>query len=289
MKSVIAILSRIPLCVLYSIADCFLYPILYYLIGYRKKMVRQNLAKAFADKTPQERHQIEKAFYKNLCTLIVEIIYGYRAPLEEMRERVQFFNHEEVNRLAKEKHGVFLMLGHMGNWEWLADYGNQVKSLDIQVNVVYRKLKSAAFDELMLLIRERRGCLPVEKKQTLRDLIKQRQAGIDTVYGMLADQKPSGNNQHYWTNFFGQYTPFLDGVEVLSKKFDYPVFYAHVSSPKRGYYRITYQLITDSPQETEQGFITEQYARKIEQNIIEHPSIWLWTHNRFKYSRPAES
>ncbi len=246
--------------------------------------MHSNLCKAFPDYTKKRIAAIEKEFYHRFSDIIVEIIYGYKASVEDISQRVQYTNEEEVLRLTKEKHGSFVMLGHMGNWEWSADFPNQY---DIRMNVVYRQLKNKYFDNLMCKIRERRGCTPVEKKQILRDLIKQRQLGNDTLYGMLSDQKPSSRN--FSTVFFNQETPFLDGVEVLSKKFDYPVFYAYITRPERGHYMHHFELITDNPKACEPGYITEQYARRLEQNIKDDPAIWLWTHNRFKYSTPIEN
>jgi KDO2-lipid IV(A) lauroyltransferase len=33
--------------------------------------------------------------------------------------------------------------------------------------------------------------------------------------------------------------------------------------------------------------ITEAYARKLEQILIDKPDYWLWSHKRWKHKRPS--
>ena len=53
-------LSRLPLGVHYAFADCVLYPVMYYVVRYRRAIVQKNLRLAFPDKSEAERKQIAK-------------------------------------------------------------------------------------------------------------------------------------------------------------------------------------------------------------------------------------
>lgn len=287
MQFLVQILSRLPLGLLYFFADYLVYPVCYYLIGYRKQLVRKNLANAFPAYSGQQLRKVEKGFYHHFADTIVEIMYGYRATDKEMQERVVFHGLDEIISQTKLHNGSIMMLGHLGNWEWLADYANRMRPHDIQTGVVYRKLRSDRFDAFMRDIRNKRGGFLIEKKQVLRQMVKQRSLHIDTTYTMLADQKPSPQNQHYWTTFLHQDTPFLTGSEVLGQKFGYPVYYVHILSPKRGHYEIDFVRL-DEPEQPTPFMITERYARLLEQNIQEQPEQWLWTHNRWKYKREVQ-
>ena len=172
------------------------------------------------------------------------------------------------------------MLAHLGTWEWVADFGRRHEAEGIQECNVYRRLKNRYFDRLMLDIRSKRGGECVEKDLLLRRMIQLRNSELKPMYGMLSDQKPSPRNAHVWTTFLNQETAFLNGSEVLSKKFGLPCFYGYIRSPKRGFY--TMELMPLQPDN-----ITEQYARLLEQNIQEQPELWLWTHNRWKFKRNA--
>lgn len=140
-------------------------------------------------------------------------------------------------------------------------------------------------NELMLDIRAQRGAEMVEMKQILRAMIKNHQQGRLIGYGMIADQKPSPTSSHFWTTFLNQDTAFLDGSEVLAHKFNYPVFYFYITSPQRGYYNIDIRTIAENPVNETEWTITQKYANLLETNILEQPSLWLWSHNRWKHKR----
>ena len=277
--------SLLPLPLLYGLADYLIYPILRYIVRYRIQLVRKNIRLSFPEKSPTEQEQIIQAFYHHFSSVLVEIIYGYRASDEEMRQRVVFENMEMLEDLAHRKHGVIAYLGHVCNWEWIADVGKQFDDPTIVEHNVYRRLKNPRANRAMLLLRGKRGGECVEKNQLLRKLVQLRHVQYPYVVGLIADQKPSPRNAHVWTTFLHQDTAFLDGGETLARKFDLGVVYAHIYSPKRGYYRIHFELITDNPNSMPQDSITLTYARLLEDNICQQPHAWLWTHNRWKWKR----
>ena len=286
MLLLIRILSRLPLPLLYFVADALVYPLMYHVVRYRRAVVAKNLRMSFPEKSAKQRRDLERQFYRRFASTIMEIIYGYRISDEEMRERFVFENVEIVEELAHKNKGVFFMLGHLGNWEWIADIGKRYTDTSIKEYNVYRQQKSPSADKAMLALRLKRGgggC--IEKKQLLRQLVAMRHADNPITIGLISDQKPSPRNAHVWTTFLNQETAFLDGGEVLARKFGYAVTYVHVESPKRGYYRARFEVITDNPAATNPTEITLAYARLLEQNILQSPELWLWSHNRWKWSR----
>ena len=279
-----SLLSRLPLAVHYGIADGVLYPLMYHVVRYRRRMVATNLRNAFPDKTEEERSQIARDFYHQFCYTMVESVYGYRCPDEEMRQRVVFENMDEVNRLIDAAGGGIFMLGHMGNWEWLASIQQWVSPGVTELNV-YRRLKSAAMDKLMLMLRSKRGGACVEKQRILREMVRYRAEKQPVTVGLLSDQKPRPEVTRTWLTFLNQDTGFLDGGEVLGKKFGYPVFYLYVLREHRGYYRVQMKTLSAEPKTSAEGEITTAYARQLEQNINEQPFLWLWSHDRWKWKR----
>ena len=279
-----ALLSRMPLGVHYGIADYILYPLLYYVARYRRKIVAKNLALSFPEKSDAERTRIAKDFYHQFCYTFVESVYGYRISDEEMRQRVVFEGMNEVNRLVDAAGGGIFMLAHFGNWEWMASLQQWLSPGVTELNV-YRRIKSQAMDRLMLDLRAKRGGACVEKQRILRELVRYRAEKKPVIVGLLSDQKPRPEVTRTWTTFLNQETGFLDGGEMLGKKFGYPVFYVYITREKRGYYRAKMLPLAANPKETAEGEITLAYARILEQNIQEQPALWLWTHNRWKWKR----
>lgn len=287
LRLIVSILSRLPLSVHYFFADWLIYPLMMYVVRYRRRLVAKNLRLSFPDKTPAERRQIARDFYHQFCYTLVETIYGSRRTNDELRERELFENAETVNRAAKEYGGCIVMMAHMGNWEWKASCQNWFDPEVTELNI-YRKLKNEKMDALMLDIRSKRDGQCVEKQRILREMVRYRAAKKPIVVGLIADQKPRPEVTRTWLTFLNQETGFLDGGEMLAKKFNYPVFALHVRRPKRGYYESRFDLISMTPQDTADGEITTAYARLLEKNILEQPELWLWTHNRFKWKRPND-
>lgn len=285
MKSWIKILSLLPMRALYGLADYIIYPLLYYIVRYRLRLVRSNLQSAFPDKTDTERKAIAKKFYHHFADVIAEIIHGYRADQTDMQERMQYANLADIEHWTEQNRGCIFMLGHLGNWEWLADIQHRFVNPDMQHYNVYRRLKSKSSDEAMIELREKRSGKDsnLEKNSLLRHIVRIHRAGKPFTLGLISDQKVAPDKQFIWTEFLHRHTSFLDGGENLAKKFGYAVTYVHMTQTSRGHYVARVDLITDKPQETEPGFITRDFARRLEANILEQPELWLWTHNRWKH------
>jgi len=288
MRILISILSLLPLRALYALSDGLIYPLMFYVIRYRRALSYRNLRTSFPDKSEEEILSIQKRFYHHLSDVIVEIIHSYRATDEQMREHIHFHSPDLLEQLAASNQGVILLLGHMGNWEYTADIQKRFSLPNIQHYNVYRKQKSQSADRMMTQLREKRSgegsC--IEKRNLLRHLITIiKHGGLFTV-GLISDQKPSPGNDYYWTYFLNHDTAFLGGGEILARKYNLAVAFIKIVKPKRGQYEVYISTITDQPSATESYYITEQFARHLEQNIQQQPELWLWTHNRWKWSRP---
>lgn len=277
--------SLFPLSFLYWVADYLIYPLARYIVRYRLKLVRKNIQQSFPEKSPQERETIVNAFYRHLSDLLVEIAYAYRISDEEMLQRVEFENFDLVEDLSHKTKGTIIYLGHMCNWEWMADIGHRFKDSSTLALCVYRKLSNPRSDKDMNTIRTRRGGICVEKHQLLRKLVALRNEPNSFIVALLADQKPTPNNAKVWTTFLNQETAFLDGGETLAHKFGYSAVFARITCPKRGHYHVRFELVTDNPTSMSEQQITLKYVQLLEQNIKQQPHMWLWTHNRWKWNK----
>lgn len=271
--------------ILHRLVDWLLYPLLYYVVRYRRRMVRKNLTGAFPDKSIQEICLIERKFYRQFCDTIVEAIYAYWMTEEQMKRHYVFEHADEVNRHIAKTGGIILMLTHLGNWEWQTSVQLWAAQGATVLNV-YRRLNNQWADRLMQIVRGKWGGANVEKQRVLREIISFRQADKPAIVGLLSDQKPRPEVTRTWVEFLHHETGFVDGGEVLAKKFGYPVFYGYVQRVKRGYYRCDLRTLSDDPKQTAEGEITRAYAKILEENILAQPHLWLWTHNRWKWPRP---
>lgn len=283
METLISILSRLPLQALYGLTNGIFFPLAYYVVRYRRKVVNKNLQLCFPEMDAKQRRLLGKRFYHWFADLIAEIIYGYRISDEELAQRVIFHGLAEREEEIKTHGGAMIMLGHIGCWEWIADVAHRFHDKDIQTYFIYHALRNESTDKAMLHLREKRGGQLIEMRPLLRRMIALREEGGTHVYCMLADQKPSRKSMQYHTLFFGHEVPFLTGTERLAARWDYPVYFARITMPKRGYYEIYFETLSSTPGQETAGAITDAFAHRVEDNIKAQPEIWLWTHNRFKY------
>ena len=270
----------------HRLVDWLLYPLLYYVVRYRRKLVRSNLRSCFPDRSEKQLLTIERRFYRQFCDTIVEAVCGYWMDDETMRRHVVFRNTEEANRLIDAAGGGIFMLAHYGNWEWMASIQQWLSPGVTELNV-YRRLKNKTADRMMLALRRKRGGVCVEKQRILREMVRYRAEKRPITVGLLSDQKPRPEVTRTWVRFLHQETGFLDGGEVLSKKFGYPVIYLYIRRVRRGYYEVDLRTIAAEPKQTQEGEITRKYAALLERNILEQPELWLWTHNRFRWKKPS--
>ncbi|MBR1631234.1 MAG: lysophospholipid acyltransferase family protein, partial [Paludibacteraceae bacterium] len=268
----------------YIIVYVLFFPLIYHVVRYRRKVVRQNLTESFPAMSAKEIKQTERRFYRHLCDLAVETIHFSYMPTKEAQRRIRFENTQIVDQCIRKHGNIIVYLSHYGNWEWMSAYPAVVQP-DYQAMSVYRRFKSESNTAAMMQLRERFGFKYAEKHDTLRVIIKQMRAGVHCMWGMIADQHPSSANEHYWTPFLNHDTAILTGTEVIARRMNWPVAYMEMHRTGRGKYMGRFVLITEEPLKQAEFSITEQYARLLEQNILEQPAYWLWTHKRWKHRR----
>jgi KDO2-lipid IV(A) lauroyltransferase len=275
------LLSILPFPVLYLISDAFCF-LLYNVVGYRKKVVYQNLKNSFPHKTEKELKDLQKKFYSFLCDLFLETFKTLTISQSEILKRCKVNENAQAlfKQLHAEKKSCILVMGHYGNWEW-AGHSFSLTNPQ-QLYVIYHPLSNKHFDRLIYKMRARFGTKLYAMKDTVREMIKNKNEISAT--GFIADQTPSPLNA-YWTNFLNQETPIFWGTEKIAYKLNFPVIYIRIARLKRGYYELQAEYLIKEPRLTKEGEISEIHTRKLESDIIAKPEFWLWSHRRWKHKR----
>jgi KDO2-lipid IV(A) lauroyltransferase len=272
------LLSILPMRILY-IKSTALYFLVYYIIGYRKKVVKDNLALTFPEKTQQERNRIAKQFFKHLCDVIFETIKAFTISEKEIRKRFVVTNIEILEPYYQNDKSILLMAGHYGNWEWS---GILNKLMQHQAHAVYKPLDSKQFDALVKKTREHFGGIIVSNKKIVAVLFRKWKKGIKTLTYILSDQTPKVGAFKHRDTFMGIDVPMFTGTEELAKKLDFAVLYLKVEKVKRGYYTATFVPLVDNPKEYPDFQITRMFFDALETQIREKPEYYLWSHKRWK-------
>jgi Kdo2-lipid IVA lauroyltransferase/acyltransferase len=282
----IYLISVLPFPVLYVFSD-FLYLVIYYVIGYRKKVVLENMRNAFPEKSDAEIRRICKEFFKYLCDLVLETIKTMTISKKEIISHCRFdpASFDLLSRLAGENKSIIMVMGHYGNWEW-AGHPYSLLLKKFQLFVLYHPVENKHFDKLMYDIRTRNGTKLIDMKHTYKEMLAHRNEVTTTVF--IADQTPQPSSA-YWTTFLNQETPVFKGSEVIARKLNLPVVYAYMKRVKRGYYEMFAELLTENPAAMADGELTELHTKRLEQQIMAQPETWLWSHRRWKHKRPVVS
>ena len=274
------LLTLLPLSILYILSD-ILYFFLYYVFGYRKRVVYMNIRNSFPQKSEAEINQIAKKFYKNLSDIIIEVLKLRHISPKQLSERIVVKNIEVVEDLYNSKKKVIAAVGHLGNWEWIATLTPLI--LKHKVYLVYKPLSNTFFNDYLLKLRSQFGLNFIPFKQTYRFLLNNKQE-LDLPI-IASDQTPTRTEIEYWTRFLNQETGFFIGIEKIARSIDYAVVFVDLKRTARGYYEIELIEITDNPKLTKEFEITEKYIRLLEKHIIDNPDNWLWSHKRWKHKK----
>jgi len=270
------LLSLLPFFILYGIGE-FAFFIVYRVLGYRKKIVLENLQRAFPEKTEIERRIIAKQFYRNLIDNFLEMIKMLSMSSSSFRKHA-VFNLKDVDPYIKEGRSVVFLSGHQMNWEWsswaLAD------GLKIPLFGLYLKVSNRAIDKLLLHIRNRSGTILIDATKFSTAIA--RASKSQHAIGLIADQTPPPSQRGCWMNFFGVPVPFMIGPEKMAAASKSVVFFVRFVKHKRGYYTYEPHLITADASQCNHGEVMRSLRDLLEQSIKEQPSNYLWSHRRWK-------
>ncbi|MDE7377208.1 MAG: lysophospholipid acyltransferase family protein [Muribaculaceae bacterium] len=277
--------ALLPFPVLYAISDV-LYYIVYYVARYRRKVARRNLVSSFPEKNIDDIKRIERKFYRFFVDMVLESAKLMTMSREEMKRHMVFVNPEALTRFTDRGISVSAYLGHFGNWEWISSAALWAPE-SIEMAQIYHKLKSKAMDEVILHMRERMGQKCVEMRDTVRFMAHD--SGRPRVIGFIADQSPKRHVAKYFIHFLNHEVPVLTGTEKATKHYGYQAVFIAVRRLRRGYYQAEFVPLADDPASLPDFELTDRYFAHLETEIREHPELYLWTHNRFKYAKTTDN
>lgn len=277
------LMAMLPFRALYVLSDC-MYVLLHDVVRYRRKVVRMNLQNSFPEKSQKELRNIEHKFYHYLCDYLVSEVKLAQLKPQSIIDRMSYDNLDVFADRAEQGRDIALLIPHYGFYEWLINLKFFVPE-KYQILHIYKPLHNPYIDEMLKRMRSKFGGVNVAKHSTVRSVIKLHKDGANFGVGFITDQSPNKTEAKYWTTFLNQDTVFMDGAEKIAKMLDMSVLYADIHYIKRGYWQVHFDVITDAPNKTKDGEITEVFARKLEQTIRRDPSYWFWSHKRWKIKR----
>lgn len=283
--ALICLVSLLPLPVLYGLSRV-LVVLPMKIAGYRRTVVIANLARSFPERSYSEIQQIVKEFYRYLGRVVAETVWLSTASQKSVMKRFSLKDCHVLESLRKQGKSVVVMLSHMGNWEFLRVFScplqENVCGYNLQqVHVIYQRINSLLFDKLMYSFRKRYPyCHLIESRNVARYMAKHQD--IPGIYFMISDQCPGPIGKSIAVRFLEQPTLMIEGPEALARKFGFAVVYGVIRQAGKGRYGMHFTLISDNAAAEEEGVVTRQFARLLEQDIRSDSPHWLWSHKRWK-------
>ena len=254
------------------------------LIGYRKTVILQNLRNSFPDKSAGEIRRIHRAFMRHFADITVESIKHFTVSKTDSHRRMVHENTELFESLYAQGKSVLIAGGHRNNWELYALTVDA--AIPHKTMAIYKRLSDPKMDEAMRTSRQRFGLTMVPTREAKSWIAANVHQPIAVAMGF--DQSPADPEKSWWTEFLHQETAWYYGLEQLARQHNMAVVFGHIHKLKRGWYKTTYELVTDSPLECPKGDILRGCIDLLEQDIIESPTEWLWSHKRWKHRRPDD-
>ncbi|MDN5477184.1 MAG: lysophospholipid acyltransferase family protein, partial [Chryseobacterium sp.] len=252
----------------------------YYLEGYRKKVITQNLRKSFPDKSEEEIAVIRKKFYENFSDYLVETIKSFSISETESRVRMQHINQEVFHEAKAEGKNIIMLAGHVFNWEWINALARIIPQK--HCHPVYRKVNSDFWENQMKKVRNKFGNEALEANEVIMNIFRSKNDG-ESAYMFVADQTPHVAHVNYGLEFLHQKTPAFIGYDKLATRMDLAFIYCEMKKVKRGYYQVNYHRIYPDGEKFTEHEVVRKFHKLLENTLHKHPDNYLWSHRKWKY------
>jgi len=281
LTSLIHLLGRMPLPVLYGISSV-LFVLLYYVLRMQRKLVLDNIRGALPELAPGLQKRIAARSYRNTLDVLLETIKAQTLTPRQLADRVVIENPQLIYDLLKDHPTVVAAAAHQGNWEWMQLAC--AAQLDIRIATLYKPISHTDLDAQLQALRRRFGTTLIAAGGSLGGLARFTQAG--GVVAVLADQGPRADEDQYWSCFLGRETAFYPGLEKLIRLLRAPLVFIHMQRTGRGHYRLRLQHLGETAGPNDDYTMMERYIRCVETQVRAAPEDWLWAYKRWKYRRP---
>src|SRR6185369_14744124 len=287
-KSVLVTLGRLPAPAAYS-AGRAVSKLAYLLAGELRRTGAINLRLAFPEKSDEERAQLLRETFDNLGRLLGFFSQFSSRSREELRQLIDVQGLENLEA-AKAAHGNRLILytGHLGAWE-LTSFG--LSLVNHPFTFLVRRIDNPRIEEMVDRVRKKFGNETIDKLSAARSMLKILRAG-ESPLGLLPDLNTL-DDEAIFVDFMGvpAATTFVVAKLAVRTKTPLVPVFAPWSEEKGKYLLIVEPMIpveTTGNEEADVRELTIKLTQRIENQIRQYPSQWLWVHKRWKTRPPGE-
>ncbi|MDF1565635.1 MAG: lysophospholipid acyltransferase family protein [Deltaproteobacteria bacterium] len=244
-------------------------------LGVRRALVREALARSLPGRGEDERRRIERAFHRHLGRALAELLWGITAPLAALREQIVLDGFEALEEAAASGRGAIVATAHFGSWELCAVAAAR---LGLPLAVVSKRLRVGWLDRSWAGLRARIGLAELPVKGSTRAILRHLRGG--GVLGLVIDQHlpPPGGVA---VPFLGREAFTTRAPVVLHRRSGAPIFTVYLVREGPWRHRMVVRPFEVGEGEAEVA-VLERLNATLEARIEAAPEQWLWLHRRWK-------
>jgi Kdo2-lipid IVA lauroyltransferase/acyltransferase len=247
-----------------------------------RKVVLDNLASAFPEKTESEIFQIGRETMLRIGENYAAAVKTASMSVEQIQAicEVRGLENLPAFTVPDAPKNCVTAIGHFGNFELYTILGKLVAGL--KPAATYRGLKHPRLNRIMQTLRDRSGCRFFERRTEARALKEELSRG-GMFLGLLSDQHTSGGG--VWIPFMGRHCATTAAPALFALRYDAVLFTAICYRVSLGRWCVEVGKEipvreNGSPREVEA--ITRDINRALEAAVRRDPANWFWVHKRWK-------
>ncbi|HEX5760629.1 MAG TPA: lysophospholipid acyltransferase family protein [Thermoanaerobaculia bacterium] len=242
-----------------------------------REVARQNLALALPELPEAARRRIAAACFRHFGSALCDAISSTRFGDADLRERVTLEGWEHLEVAEAAGRGVFILSPHIGFWEMVPPVVGRWRG---PFHIVFRPPDNPWLDRELRALRERWHGVGVPKRGAARRMLEVLRAG--GRIGILIDQRVQPR-EGIEVPFFGRPARTTPVLARLSLRTGAPVVPVAVIPAPSGRYRFVVRpaIFPEGEGEGAVAALTRRYLAVAEEQIRQHPEMWLWMHRRW--------
>ncbi len=251
-------------------------------LGVRRKVVLDNLSRAFPEKSEKKLLIIARKSYQNFAKMTLEYMRFPRMTGKDVISLCRLEGEKNLEYVLRKGKGAVLVGGHFGNWELM---GAALVQLGYSVSFLVGEQHNKLVDDMMNCNRALMGIKIIHMGMAVRGVLKAlRNNGF---VALLSDQ--DAGRDGVFVNFFGRPASTPQGPAVFVLKTGAPIIFGSAVRLPGGKHRIICELLSFDHLHglTSENIreVTQSYTSLLERIIRAYPDHWFWMHRRWK-SRP---
>ena len=258
----------------------------YFLNSSHKSRIMSNIDLVFKDSiTLRDKQQLCKAFFSHTIASIREVLQMSFSGNQYLRKRIEVRGIEHLLNAAAKNRGVFLLTGHLGNFEFAQLlFTAFTHQFDGQFHAVRKSLKSPFIEQFLFSRFKKNGVNIIHKDNAVQGIKKAlRENGA--IWFTMDQRPPSRSRSGCETDFLGIQTTAYKTIATLAHRWKIPVIPSITYRVEKGRHIVEFhpELEWQEHADREIAIIenTKLYSKTIESFILQHPEQWIWSYNRW--------